>query len=412
MVSDQESFGGAAVAASRLAEGLCESGHEVVRLVEQVDGADHPWRTVRWEEELRVRHKMLTRAGRRPKGLYDRSAEREFETIVEGLAPDIINLHNLHSAAGSGWSPRFLAAAARHAPVVWTLHDMWSFTGRCAYSYSCRKFLTGCDETCPTPFEDPVLDANKISGSWALRREIFSSDADVHAVCPSRWLATEASQGFWDPARVSVIPYGLGLDVFRPVDRSVARGVLDLPTDRPLLLAAAQDLNDRRKGKSLLETALGHVDGPLGVVTLGTATTLRTRPDVSLHNLGYIHAEADRALAFNAADVLVHPAIADNLPNTVLEAISCGTPVVGFQVGGVIDMVVPGSTGWLAREVSADALAETIQVALRDIADDPMRASCRKVAEGNYGQERQADAYIDLFHRVLGHPLPPVSTTV
>lgn len=401
MVSDRETFGGAGVAAARLAEGLNEQGHEVIRIVEQVDRGVHSWTTLRWEEQLRPRHKLLTRVGRRPRALYERSAAGELDRMLADLAPEIINLHNLHSASGSGWSPLMLNSAARNAPVVWTLHDMWSFTGRCAYNYTCRKFLTGCDESCPTPFEDPVLDADKIFAAWSLRREMFGSIRNIHAVAPSRWLASEAAHGFWGPDRVSVIPYGIPLDIFRPIDRAEARAALGLPTDRFLLLVAAQDLHDRRKGVAPLETALGGVDQPLGIVTLGTGRSLETNPNVSVHELGFLDGDKQTMLAFNAADALVHPAIADNLPNVIIEALACGTPAVGFPVGGVVDLIRPGMTGWLADEVSAASLAQAITAAMSDIRTNPLRTSCRRVAEEEYSQQRQTSAYMDLFYDVV-----------
>jgi glycosyltransferase involved in cell wall biosynthesis len=400
MVSDQETIGGAAIAAARLATGLIDEGHEVVRVVEQVDGSRHRWATVRWEDRLRPRHKLLNRLGRSPRAIYERSAAGELEHIVRDLQPDVVNLHNLHSATGSGWSPRLLAAAARVAPTAWTLHDMWSFTGRCAYNYDCRKFLTGCDETCPTPFENPVLQPDKIAGAWALRREMFAGLGNVRAVAPSRWLAAEAAAGFWGIERVAVIPNGVPLDLYRPIDRAEARVSLGLPTDRPLLLVVAQDFRDRRKGLRLLEAALRQVEPKPCLVTVGAGSPARAANDAFTRHLGYISGEEKAVLAFNAADALVHPSIADNLPNAVIEALACGTPVIGFPVGGVVDMVRPGLTGWLADEVSSVALAKAIDIALSAIDASPLRESCRQVAEDEYGHDRQARAYLELFDRL------------
>jgi glycosyltransferase involved in cell wall biosynthesis len=400
MVSDQETLGGAAIAAARLATGLGDGGHEVIRVVEQVDGARHGWTTVRWGELVHPRHKLMTRVGGSPRGLYERSAAHELGRILRVLRPEVINLHNLHSATGSGWSPRMLAVAAASGPTVWTLHDMWSFTGRCAYSYECRKFLTGCDETCPTPFENPVLEPNKIAGAWMLRGEMYASLDNIRAVAPSRWLAVEATAGMWGPERVSVIPNGVPLDLYRPAERADARAALGLPVDLPLLLVVAQDFRDRRKGIAQLQTALDQLDIPLGVVTLGADPSLTTTENVSIHHLGYVTAEHEKVLAFNAVDAVVHPALADNLPNAVVEALACGTPAIGFPVGGVVDLIRPGVTGWLADDVTAVALAHSIETALTDVSGDPLRESCRQVATEEYGQERQAKAYLQLFHHL------------
>ncbi|MCX7790361.1 MAG: glycosyltransferase, partial [Chloroflexaceae bacterium] len=155
MLSDRETRGGAAVAASRLAAGLVAAGARVTRLVAFPDRQPHPWST----EYLGAPLFLVRRAARRVaplqgQALLDRlarpAAEAALERALLRLRPDVVHLHNLHGGAGAGWSPRLLAVAGRHAPVVWTLHDMWPLTGRCVYSYACERFLTGCNAACPT----------------------------------------------------------------------------------------------------------------------------------------------------------------------------------------------------------------------------------------------------------------------
>lgn len=399
MVSDQETLGGAAVAAARLAQGLYKEGHEVIRLVEQSDGETHDWLTVRWEDVLRPRHKLFTKAGRRPSALYEQSAAHEFAHILGELDADIVNLHNLHSAVGSGWSPRMLAAAAAQAPTVWTLHDMWSFTGGCNYSFGSREYTTGCNDACLAHVEHdgPLRD---VGASWRLRKGTLSISRRISAVAPSSWLAASAAAGLWGRERVSVIPYGVPLDIYRPLDRAGARAELGLPQDRRLLLTVAQRLDDRRKGLDLLQAALDRLGVAVGIITLGEGESLRPSDGVSVHELGYLSSEDEKVWAFNAADALVHPAVADNLPNVVIEAMACGTPTVGFPVGGLIDLVRPQVTGWLAEDVSVASLTAAIEDALANGRADAMRDSCRRIAQSEYGERRQAVAYIDLFERM------------
>src|SRR5262249_5214313 len=124
--------------------------------------------------------------------------------------PDIINVHNLHGAAPWGWGPRLVEVCLEFAPVVWTLHDMWSFTGRCAYSYDCEKFISGCDASCPTPDEEPKLPAERIHAAWEERRALYARHVDdLVIVTPSRWLAEQARRGMFARHRIEVIPYGL-----------------------------------------------------------------------------------------------------------------------------------------------------------------------------------------------------------
>ena len=344
---------------------------------------------------------------RRTERLFGRSVTALFwkrdvrATVVRALdefRPDVVNIHNIHGAAAEGWGAGAAVAAAARVPTVWTLHDMWSFTGRCAYSYDCRKFLTGCDASCPTPHEYPSLEPHRIRAAW-LEKQAAISSVSLAAVCPSRWLAREAAAGLWSGRRVEVIPYGLPLEVYRPVERGLARQALDIPVDAPVLLCAAQDLRERRKGGGLLMDALRQLRRrPLTLVTLGAGRLELDAPGLRTVPLGYVDHERTKVLAYSAADLLVHPAPVDNLPNVVMEAMACGTPAVGFPVGGVPDMVRPGITGWLATAVTPQALAVALDAALADLADGRnLRDSCRSVAEAEYSDSLQARRYLELF---------------
>jgi glycosyltransferase involved in cell wall biosynthesis len=201
---------------------------------------------------------------------------------------------------------------------------------------------------------------------------------------------------------VEVIPYGLPLDIYTPVDRVLARTALGIKPGGPVVLVVAQKLAGRRKGGTILIEALQRVcQRPLTLVTLGHGHLPRAVEGVTLHALGYIDHERTKVLAYAAADVLVHPAPVDNLPNVVMEAMACGTPCVGFAIGGVPDMVQPGKTGWLAHQVTAQALASAIDTALKDIKQGKdLRVSCRSIAETEYDEAIQAQRYLTLFKQL------------
>jgi glycosyltransferase involved in cell wall biosynthesis len=405
MLSDLEILGGAAIAASRLADALCQAGHRVTRLVNAADGQEHAWDTLQL-----CSHNSLSLTSRVTRRLYRALGEnwvghivqKELSRALSRLRPDVINVHNLHVATSAGWSAGLLRICADHAPVVWTLHDMWSFTGRCAYNYDCRKFVTGCDKMCPTPTEYPVLAPQQIGRAWQQRYQLLEAFPHMVAVTPSRWLAREAQAGLWRGHRVEVIPYSLPLDVYLPLDRTLARKALGIDKPGPVLLISAQNLTERRKGGGLLVEALRYVSRrPLTLVTLGSGRLRFEAEGVHIYPLGYVDHERTKVLAYSAADVFVHPAPVDNLPNVVMEAIACGTPVVGFAIGGVPDMVHPGQTGWLCNEISSRALASVVDVALGDVQDgNDLRASCRSLAEAEYAPHRQAEYYIELFRSI------------
>lgn len=399
MLSDFETQGGAAIAASRLATGLVQAGQRVTRLVMAADGNRHVWQI------LPLSPTRFDRAVQRfaPQALATRWLEPAIQSHLEKalatLQPDLINLHGLHGAAAAGWSPTLAQVCAKIAPVIWTLHDMWSFTGRCAYAGDCRKFIQGCDATCPTPNEYPALAPRRIAGAWRHRQALFESCPGLSAVSPSRWLAQEAQAGLWAGHRIEMIPNGLPLDVYTPTDRQRARQLLGLETTGPVLLISARRFN-RHKGADLFVEALSKLSGEtLTVLVMGRADFAMQAPRQKIIQLGYIDDESKKALVYSAADLLVHPAVNDNLPNVVMEALACATPVASFAIGGVPDMVRPGQTGWLAESVSAEALAQLLRTILADA--QPLAGLaplCRQVAEADYGVQLQAQRYLVLAH--------------
>jgi glycosyltransferase involved in cell wall biosynthesis len=408
MISDHESLGGAAQSACRLAAGLCRD-HDVTRLVLFPDGRPHPWRTHVLGTESRAVRALLRvprklRPGRFPRPGTPGFIAGQLRRLLGRLRPDVVNLHNLHGGTDWGWGPHLAAVCAEAAPVVWTLHDLWSFTGRCAYRYDCAKLRTGCDATCPTPHESPRLAPDRIAAAWDERRRLFADHPDLAAVTPSRWLAAEARSGLWAGHPVDVIPYGVPTDLFTPVHRDEARRRLDVRADGPVLLLSAYDLTERRKGAELLPRLWRQIRRrPLTVLAMGHGAPAVGDPHIRVHSLGWIEDDRAKALAYSAADVLLHPAPVDNFPNTLLEAFACGTPAIGLPVGGVPEQIRPGVSGWLAADVSAEALGRAVDTALDDVdrgAD--LRATSRALAEAEFTIGLQAERYVRRFGEVRG----------
>ncbi len=265
VVSDHETAGGAAIAGSRLARPLAHR-HDMHYLVQNPDFQPHPWTT--WPLrpayatdpiEYRRFYPLLRHGWRRgpwepndsPTSQLPRELNARFRWILDRLRPEIIWFQNLHGGAPKGWSAEMVEIASYFASVVWTLHDMWSFTGRCAYNYDCRAFETGCTSQCPTADEYPSLDRQMIPAAWRYRQRLLGSGRVIRAVAPSKWLAREAIKGVWPESQIEVIASAIPLEVYRPLDRQECRKKLGLPNDgRPLILVSAHNLSDRRKGES------------------------------------------------------------------------------------------------------------------------------------------------------------------
>ena len=332
-------------------------------------------------------------------------AAQQLRKALRRGQPNIISVHNLHGGTPWGWGPHLVEACLEFAPVVWTLHDMWSFTGRCAYSYDCDKFITGCDAACPTPHEAPSLAPEKIRAAWEERRAIYDRHRhDLVIVAPSRWLAEQAHRGLFANHRIEVIPYGLTDRYydFDPFPREDARRELGINPAGPVLLLAAFDLTERRKGAEIVAHLWRHIEHrPLTVVTMGRGAIAINDPLIEVCSLGWIDEDRQKAVAYSAADALLHPALADNFPNVVLEAFACGTPAIAMPVGGLPEMVRPGVSGWLAEAVTPDGLGGAVDRAIRDLSlGKSLRESSRDLAAKEYSLELQGRRYFQLFQEL------------
>jgi glycosyltransferase involved in cell wall biosynthesis len=229
-------------------------------------------------------------------------------------------------------------------------------------------------------------------------------------IAPSRWMATLARESaLLRRCRIETIPNGIDTAVFKPIDRRIAREILNLPLDRRLVLfGAMRATSDRRKGFEYLKAALDRIAvGPLRhvvelVVFGATAPRSPERFGLKTHYVGQINDEVALALLYASADAFVAPSRQDNLPNTVMEALACGTPCVAFRVGGLPDMIVDRENGYLAEPFVADDLAAGIIWLLED-EDRALRLStnARETAVASFRLDQQAAATAALYRSLL-----------
>ncbi len=401
IISDYETAGGAAIAARRIETSLRLAAPDwrIARVAffgddDERSASDRhilqPNESPLATQIMRLPRKVMP--DRFPRPASRAFAERRLTKALRTIRPDVIHLNNLHGAAAWGWGPWIVETCTQFAPVVWTLHDMWSFTGRCAYAYDCDKFVAGCDASCETAGEYPRLEPERIAAAWRERRALFARNR-VTIVTPSRWLASQARRGLFADHRIEVIPYGVPRA--EPIPRDEARRELGLPADGLVLLLAAVDLTERRKGAEILQTLWPNVAyRPLTLLTMGKGQVTVGDSTIRVHSLGFVTDARTKALAYAAADALLHPAPADNFPNTVLEAMASGTPTIALPNGGLPELVRPGETGWLAERPTSASLAEAIEQAARglDFGVD-LRHRCRAIAETEYTMELQGQRY-------------------
>ena len=325
-----------------------------------------------------------------------------YVSFINSLNPDIVNLHWL----GSGFlPPASIAYLAKRYPLVWTLHDMRAFTGGCHYSEGCRNFENSCGH-CPQVSKPSQKDASNYS--WRIKNRHFEK-SNFTVVTPSVWLANEAKKSsLFSGKRVDVIPNGLDLQRFKSHDKSHARKQLGLPEEKNLILfGALNSTGNDRKGFDLLRKALERLSETSAsencyLLILGTDATYDSL-NLPLPGLCLKSVKDDSRISkiYAAADVFVAPSREDNLPNTVIESLACGTPVVAFEIGGMVDMIDHKKTGFLAKPFDIDAMASGIAYCLSEDAKQRVSQSARETAEKNYCESMQASRYIDLYNELL-----------
>jgi len=315
---------------------------------------------------------------------------------------DVVNFHNLH---GSYFNYLALPKLTSLKPAVWTLHDMWSFTGHCAYSLDCERWKTGCGH-CPYPNTNPPIRHDSTRLEWKLKRWVYSKSKLVF-VTPSRWLQSIAKQSIIGSFPVFHIPYGIDTRAFKPLDPLEARAKLGLPGAKSIIMFAAQDLSDWRKGGDLLVKALEMLSTSLKRESLllllgGKASGFKTIAGIEAASLGYITEDERKALAYSAADVFVLPTRGDNLPLVLQESMACGTPAVSFDVGGVGDLVLPGQTGFLAKPEDCADLALGISNVLGESGkSSKLRDRCREMATTEFDIRIMVKRYRELYESLI-----------
>ncbi len=401
--------GGAAIAAYRLHQGLKEQGVHSTMVVAEKYSQDGdvtrplPDRIGYYGRRLHYRQlgaRFWRSMPARPPGLspFTHPQTGRSRRLIQALPQaEIINLHWIASYVDL---PSFLAQA--QVPLVWTLHDMNAFTGGCHYALDCDRFQEQCG-ACPQLGSKSERDVSRTI--WQIKRDMFQGLApgSLQLVAPSRWLAEEVRRSsLLRDLPLAVIPNALPTAVFRPYEKTAARERLGIPAAAKVVLFSADAVTSRRKGLPYLMEALSEMDVAANIllVTLG-AGRLALDPRLPLISLGHLADEQQIALAYSAADLFVIPSLQDNLPNTVLEAMACGTPVVGFDVGGIGEMVRPGTTGQLVPARDVRQLRQAIAALLADeLLRAGMAANCRQIALTEYSLPVQAERYVALYQRL------------
>jgi glycosyltransferase involved in cell wall biosynthesis len=401
------------VAANRLMEALNNNGVKAKMLVRDKEtnsitvvglpqGTATRWHFL-WERWCIFRHLRFSR-----RHLFEvdiANTGSDITKLQEFREADVIHLNWINqgmlSLSGVG---KILDSGK---PVVWTMHDLWPATGICHYARTCQAFRTGC-RNCP--LLPGGGSANDLSARiWRRKQELYRRGSIFFVAC-SKWLCDQAKHSaLFVGQRVESVPNAIDTRVFCRKDRHEARLQAGLPAERRIILFVSQRVTDERKGSSYFIDAIDklveqhpEMKADTGVAILGGhSEEIASRLALPAYALGYVNDEKRIVSVYNAANVFVLPSLEDNLPNTIMEAMACGVPCVGFNVGGIPEEIDHRLNGYIAEYKNSADLAQGIHWVL-DEADGASlsRAAVNKVLK-NYSQRNVALRYIDIYHRAM-----------
>lgn len=317
--------------------------------------------------------------------------------------PDILHCHNLH---GDYFDLRALPYLSHQIPTVLTLHDAWLLSGHCAHSFACTRWKTGCG-SCPDLSIYPAIRRDATAYNWQRKAKIYRG-SQLYVVTPCQWLMDMVDQSMLKPGIVAsrVIPNGVDQVIFHPADRVEAREVLGLSPDAKILLFAASGIRKNIwKDYRTLRFALREIaktGAKVLCIALGEEAPSEWIGGVEIRFVPYQKDPQNVARYYQAADLYIHPARADTFPNTVLEALACGIPVVASAVGGISEQVMEGKTGFLVPVGDAWTMAKRI---VELLSDEELRLwmgqEAVEDAARRFEMQEMARTYLKFYREIL-----------
>lgn len=411
LVNTSERVGGAAIAANRLMEALKKHGVKAQMLVRDRQTQQLTVSAVRpslllplkflWERIV-----IFLNNGFRRSTLWAvdiANTGTDITQMPEFQRADVVHLHWVNQSFLSLRDlERILDSGKR---IVVTMHDMWYFTGICHYAGNCRKYESECSK-CPMMSAGGIDYAHRV---FARKAQMYSRRHITFVGC-SQWIASMASRSALTRGqRVVCIPNAVNTDVFQPQQRQEARIALGLPTEMPLVLFGGQRITDERKGFSLLVESCRilkreHPEQELGLVVVGEASeTVKNAVPFPVFPVSYVTKELEMARLYNAVDAYVTPSLQDNLPNTIVEALACGVPCVGFHVGGIPEMIDHQQNGYVAQYRDAADFARGILYTIDPQRNAELSANAREKAIATYSEEHVARLYTEVYESEPSH---------
>lgn len=393
--SDTETTGGAGIALSRLCYEWSELGLNVHRIVPFKNKVERNWSTYDVKYSRKLSLLQIFNSHRFQwvnlfiKHLKFSEFYKQIDTYLKNIKPDIINIHNIHT---SDWPIGLISKSTHYAPTVWTLHDEWAIDGKVYNNYcSSNRYAE-----------------RNVQKFW---NQINNDEKEkLWAISPSQWLAQEASMQRWHQTKVNKIHNGIPLSVFKPYDKIFSRSIINNKknidsTSELIFMLTSGDLTEERKGWQFIIPALKALQPWRFSLLLMGRNSKEFKgifPNEIIYDMGFVQDDMLKAIMYSACDLLIHPAPVDNLPNTVVESIACGTPVASFHTGGLPEMVIDGETGWKSHEISSLSLETLIRKVISNLNNKvQLHESCIDFAHKNFCSQKQANQYIEFFREIV-----------
>ncbi len=413
LINTSERIGGAAIAASRLMEALKNNGIKAKLLVrdKQTDnlsvvGLEQNW----WQVWKFVWERIVIWAGNRfhKKNLFSvdiANTGNDITSLPEFRQADVIHLHWINQGMLSLKNLRQILASGK--PVVWTMHDMWPCTGICHYARTCDRYETECKE-CPYLWKNGGK--KDLSYRTFRKKKGLYEQANITFITCSEWLGKQAGKSALITGHtVTNIPNPINTNLFKPRDIESAREKLGLPLDKKLILFGSVKITDKRKGMIYLVEACKlliekhpHLKEEIGLVVFGQKSSyLESVLPFPVYSHEFIRDERKIVDIYNAVDLFVIPSLEENLPNMIMEAMACGVPCVGFQTGGIPEMIDHLHNGYVAQYRSAEDFANGIHWLLEED-QAPLREAAHRKVISCYSENAVAKRYLAIYNRITG----------
>jgi glycosyltransferase involved in cell wall biosynthesis len=394
--------GGASRVAQMLAEDLAGMDHHSLHFCNRpgagFTGNRLPFSNTKAKNNaIRIGHAVARKVG------FAESLPLETMSLLRSVRARSLQVVHVHDTTTSV-SPITLRMLSHHLPVVWTLHDASPFTGGCIYPLGCERFRVGCGE-CPQHGRWPLDGLGDFTRMHHRLRKKVHKSGRVRLLAPSRWMSDLAFSSGILAERPTIMPNPVDTRIFAPpADKSALRQRLGLPNEKLVLVALAGDLNDPRKGMAetlRVISALSDLEPHLVLIGNEPQGKLLQELPVRTTVTGFVSNPAVLADWYGAADTFVFCSSMDNQPLTILEAMACGIPTFGFNVGGAGELIRQGESGYMVPHGDIAQLSSVLRQAFVAGFLAEMGSAARRYAVANHDLTSVTNRHVQLYRSLL-----------